>query len=541
MTTTDTLIRNDDSIAAVLTAIVGPEAVLTTLEQRTFYSTDISGTAEVAEAVVQVRTVDELSRVVSACTSRDYQVIPRGGGFSYTGGYTPTSAKTVIVDLRPMDRILEINLQDMYVVVEVGCTWRNLYEALKVKGVRTPYFGPMSGYRATIGGALSQGSFFLGSTQHGPVADSVLGLEAVLADGTVLKTGSGASSEGTPPFFRQYGPDATGLFLSDTGAMGFKTKAVLRLIPFPAHQAYGSFAFTSHKEALAAVSKIGRTGIAAECYCWDPHFVRVMAASGSLGVKDDLRYLLNVVKAGAGLVDGLGAAFRMALAGRRVFSGDTWLLHVVIDDPTAEGAAAKLKLIRAMARQGGGSEVSPSAPRTLRGTPFTDFNVPERRTPLRNIPINSLSPHSRAPAVADELYALIAERHEEMERYGVECGVIFFAVGAQTVCIEPLIYWTDERHYLHNRIEEVSDVDSLAAQPDRPAQTAFAMDLREEIKSLFRRHGCIHVQVGRAYAWAATRDPAHLALITAVKDVVDPARLVNRGSLGFGEPAPRRA
>jgi FAD/FMN-containing dehydrogenase len=467
-------------------------------------------------------------------------VVPRGGGFSYTGGYTPTAPKSVIVDLRPMDKIVDVNLEDMYVVVEAGCTWRTLYETLKAKGVRTPYFGPMSGYRATVGGALSQGSFFLGSTQYGAVADSVLGLEVVLADGTVLKTGSWASKEGTPPFFCQYGPDATGLFLSDTGAMGFKTRAVLKLIPFPAHQAYGSFAFTNHTGALAALSEIGRTGIAAECYCWDPHFVRVMAASGSTGVKDDLHYLLNVVGAGSSLADGLGAALRIALAGRRVFSGDTWLLHVVIDDPTAPGAAAKLKLVRALARKAGGSEVSPSVPRTLRGTPFTDFNTHERRTPLRNIPINSLSPHSRAPAVADDLYALITECGDEMRRHRVECGVIFFAVGGQTVCIEPLIYWTDPRHYLHNRIEEISDVQALAAEPARPEQTEFAMGLREEIKSLFRRHGCIHVQVGRSYAWAATREPAHLALITAVKDAVDPERLVNRGSLGFGEPAPMR-
>jgi D-lactate dehydrogenase (cytochrome) len=393
----------------------------------------------------------------------------------------------------------------------------------------------MSGYHATVGGALSQGSFFLGSTQHGTVAETVLGLEVVLADGTIIKTGSGASTEGASPFFRQYGPDMTGFFLSDTGAMGFKTQAVLRLIPFPAYQAYGSFAFTTHASAMAAVSAVGRSGLAAECYCWDPYFVRLMAAA-STGTREDLRFLLNVVKAGSGLADGIGAAARMALAGRRALSGDGWLLHVTIDDASSPGAAARLKLVREMARIAGGKEVPPSAPRTMRGTPFIDFNIPERRLKRRNLPINSLSPHSRAPAVLDAVYGYLEENRVAMQSHGVECGVILFAVGAQAVCIEPLIYWEDDEHYLHDRISETSDLALLAGYAERPPATMLALELRAGLKAIFRRHGCTHVQVGRAYPWLETREPAAVKLLTAIKDAVDPQRMVNRGALGFGGP-----
>jgi FAD/FMN-containing dehydrogenase len=521
-------------IAPILAAIVGSDGVLTSIEQRTFFSTDIASRGVTADAVVRVGDTQTLSKVVRACTERGFIVIPRGGGFSYTGGYTPTEAYTVIVDLRPMNRVVEINLEDLYVVVEAGCTWERLYEALKAEGLRTPYFGPMSGYRATVGGALSQGSLFLGSTQYGTVSDSVLGLEVVLADGTILKTGSGASPE-TPDYFRQYGPDATGLFLSDTGAMGFKTRAVLKLIPFPPYQAYGSFAFSSYQEAVAAVSDVGRSGLAAECYCWDPYFVTLMAAA-STGTKEDLRFLWNVVKAGSGLIDGVSAAARIAFSGRRSFTGDTWLMHVVIDEATAPGAAAKLKLVRALAKAAGGKEVSPSAPRALRGTPFTDFNVPERRTPLRNLPTNSLSPHSRAQAVAADVYGVIESQKTEMEAHGVQCGVIFFAVGAQAMCIEPLIYWQDEEHFQHNRIEETSNLAALDDHQDRPAQTKLGFAIRDAFKAAFRRHGCLHVQIARSYPWLETRDEATRKLLTAVKDAVDPDRRVNRGSLGFGGP-----
>jgi FAD/FMN-containing dehydrogenase len=521
----------------ILAGIAGSDAVLTDIGQRIFFATDIASQGIAAEAVVRVADAKTLAGVVRACTEAGRIVIPRGGGFSYTGGYTPGREQTVMIDMRPMNRIVEINTQDMYVIVETGCTWERLYTALKEKGVRTPYFGPMSGYRATVGGALSQGSLFLGSTEFGVVADSVLALEVVLADGRIVRTGSWASNDEVPPFFRHYGPDPTGMFLSDTGAMGFKTRAVLRLIPFPPAQAYGTFAFEAHEPALAALSEIGRAALAAECYCWDPFFVaRVMAAGG--GTKEDLKYLLNVVKAGAGLIDGLTAAARMALAGKRSLAGNRWLLHVVIDDASAAGAAARLKRVRAIARRAGGAEISPSAPRTLRGTPFTDFNTEERRALMgnqRNLPTNSISPHSRAPAVANDVYAYLAENAGEMSRLGLECGVIFFAIGTQAVCIEPLVYWEDPEHALHDRIAETTNFDALAAYAEHPDATQCAFKLRAGFKAIFRRHGCAHVQIGRSYPWAETRDANLLSLVQAFKHVVDPENLVNRGSLALDE------
>ncbi|WP_293897722.1 FAD-binding oxidoreductase [Phenylobacterium sp.] len=527
----------EPDIVAALTAVAGAEALRTSEAERTFFSTDIAGRGETADAVVRVSDTDTLAQVVATATRMGWIVVPRGGGFSYTGGYTPETRRSVIVDLRGLDRVVEINARDMYVVVEAGCTWQNLYERLRAAGFRTPYFGPMSGANATVGGALSQGSFFLGSNQYGSLADSVLALEIVLADGTVMRTGSWGSSEGAAPFFRQYGPDLTGLFLNDTGAMGFKSRAVLRLIPFPTHQAYASFAFTTHQAALAAVSAIGRTGLAAECYCWDPFFVRLMAANASTGLREDLSLLLNVVKGGSNLLDGLIGAVRIAMAGRAVFRGDTWLMHLAIDDVSAAGAAEKLKLLRAIAGKAGGREVAPTAPRTLRGTPFTDFNTAERRLPRRSLPVHGVCSHSAAAQVADEVYACLAANRTEMERLGVNCGTIFLAVGGQAVTVEPLLSWDDAEHFLHNRVEETSDLAALATYDDRPEATRLAFELRQAFKAIFRRHGCAHVQIGRAYPWAETRDPAVLRLIEGFKDAVDPRRVVNRGSLGFGGPA----
>ena len=256
-------IVDNKEIETKLAAIVGADSIIEDDAGRTFFSTDLAGQGATTRAVVRVSSTDELSRVLALCAALDYVAIPRGGGFSYTGGYTPVVENSITVDMRGIDQIVEINTEDMYVRVGCGCTWRNLYEALKAKGYRTPYYGPMSGYNATVGGALSQGSFFLGSTEYGTVMESVLSLEVVLANGDVIHTGSD-SAAGTLPFYRNYGPDLTGLFLADTGALGFKSIATLKLIKWPAHQAYGSFSFDDGQAALAALSDIGRAGLAAE-------------------------------------------------------------------------------------------------------------------------------------------------------------------------------------------------------------------------------------------------------------------------------------
>ena len=88
---------------------------------------------------------------------------------------------------------------------------------------------------------MSQNAAFFGSAQHGVSADSVLGLEIILANGSLLRTGSWAGT-GKAPFQRNYGPDLTGIFLGDCGAFGVKSRVALTgSIPMP-HSEFASFA-----------------------------------------------------------------------------------------------------------------------------------------------------------------------------------------------------------------------------------------------------------------------------------------------------------
>ena len=155
-----------------LVDIVGSEHVLTDDEDREFFSQDIYSTSsDFAACVVRPGTCDETCRVVAAATAARFSVIARGGGTSYTGGLLPDRPNSVIVDTRRLDRVVEINADDMYVVVEAGCTWKELHAALKPHGLRPPFWGPLSGGTAVIGGSLSQNSILHGSALHGASAE----------------------------------------------------------------------------------------------------------------------------------------------------------------------------------------------------------------------------------------------------------------------------------------------------------------------------------------------------------------------------------
>ena len=249
--------------------MIGSEYLLLDADACSFYAQDVFTKGLPAVAVVRPGNTDELCAVVKSLTAAGHAVIPRGGGMSYTSGYVPALTGSVIVDLGRMDRIITIYKEDMYVTVESGCTWKALHEALENSGLRTPFWGTLSGIKATVGGGLSQNSIFWGSGQFGSAVDSVISLDVVLADGSLVTTGSGAQINGSP-FFRHFGPDLTGLFTCDTGALGFKARVTLRLIPkLPAKQ-YVAFDFKTAADTISAMSDIGRMGLAMECFGFDP-------------------------------------------------------------------------------------------------------------------------------------------------------------------------------------------------------------------------------------------------------------------------------
>jgi FAD/FMN-containing dehydrogenase len=521
-----------DGLTERLVTLLGVPHVSSDPAELAALSADIYGQGVIAELIVAPGTIEELSACVAMCTSKQRRVIPRGGGFSYTGGYVPAVEHSVIVDLRRLDRIIEINAEDMYVTVECGCTWSSLYEKLKNKGLRTPYFGPISGFASTVGGALSQGSFFMGSTQYGTTAETTLGLEIVLADGTRLMTGSAATRSAPSPFFRAYGPDLTGIFLGDTGALGFKARATLKLIPFPEHHRYATFSFRDSDPALRTLADIARKGLAADCYAWDPLVVRNFSARAT-DLKQGLGYLAGVVRSGSGVLGGLRDAARIAIAGNRFAEAGQYLLHVTVDERTESAAEEKIREIHSIAETAGGAATESSVPRALRGTPFTYPNKILGSAGERWVGVNALCPHSRALSVLESFHQFMSSHSTLTNQFGIEWGIIFFGVGSNTTCIEPLFYWPDARLPSHDHLMQPAFRLTLPYQPANPEATAAMRTVRDGLNDLFAGLGCAHVQIGKSYRYKDGLEPATYGLLQSIKAAVDPLNLVNPGSLGL--------
>ena len=197
--------------------------------------------------------------------------------------------------------------------------------------MRTGYWGPLSGVNATIGGALSQNSAFFGSALHGTVADSVLGVTVVLANGETVTTGS-AARNGVAPFTRHGGPDLTGIFLGDNGAFGVKVATTLRLLPRPQHTATLSFGFTSMAKMAAAQVEMARTRLVCEGFGIDRTKVEHSASVNRL--MDGVKTLANVARGQGSVLGGVKEAVKVASAGTAFLKEHAFTLHIVTEGRT---------------------------------------------------------------------------------------------------------------------------------------------------------------------------------------------------------------
>ncbi|OIV36076.1 FAD-binding oxidoreductase [Mangrovactinospora gilvigrisea] len=216
------------------------------------YRRDRAGlsTAGVPLAAVRARTVADVSAALAWAHERRVPVVPRGAGTGLSGGAdTPDGA--LVVSLADMTAIREIDPADQVAVVEAGVVNAEVSRAAAEFGLFYPP-DPSSFEISTIGGNLATNAGGLRCVKYGVTRDSVLGLEAVLADGRVLRTG-GRTVKGVA------GYDLTRLLVGSEGTLGVITSAVLRLRPRP-RGGPATFAaeFPTLEAAGAAVSGIVR-------------------------------------------------------------------------------------------------------------------------------------------------------------------------------------------------------------------------------------------------------------------------------------------
>lgn len=497
--------------------------VVTDEDQRILYAQDVFTKSHPALAVVRPTTQEQLAAAVREITALGIAAVPRGGGMSYTSGYVPKEADSVIVDLASLDRILEINETDMTVTVEAGCTWMKLYEALKPRGLRTPFWGSLSGKYATVGGGASQNAVFWGCGLYGSAVDSILALDVVLADGSILKT--------APGHFRPYGPDLTGLFCGDTGALGFKATITLRLIRDPKVVRFASFSFAAYEAQCAAMSEIARCQLASECFGFDPYLQAIRMQRESLA--KDAKALVNMMKAQGSLLGALKEGAKVALAGRSFLDDVPYSLHVISEgrsDAAVESDQAEVKRICAAH---GATEVENTIPKILRANPFGPVNSMVGPQGERWVPVHGLLPHSKAALCMRQIEAMLAEHKAEIDREQIGTGYLFATVGVTGFVVEPVFFWPDAITEIHRHYVEADHLGKIAGFSENLVARALVTRLRARIIDIFQALGAAHLQVGKSYPYRESLGVAGQRVMDAVKQAVDPERRINPGSLGL--------
>lgn len=516
-------------LASLVEAVTGAGTVSLDPDRRALMSQDVWSKGETALAVVGPRTQQAVADLLPVLAGQGLAAFPRGGGMSYTGGYAP-DRPGVVIDMGALDRVLEVNREDMYVRVEAGCTWDTLYLTLKPLGLRTPFWGPLSGILSTIGGGLSQNNAFFGAGLYGASADSVLSLTVALADGCLLRTGS-AARDGGHPFLRHDGPDLTGLFLGDCGALGFKTEAVLRLIPMPENEMHASFAFADAVSLARAMSEIARANLASEVFGFDPGLARVRLKRASLA--GDAKALAKVVTGQGNLLKGMTEGAKMALAGRSFVGEADYTLHVVIEGRSKAGTAEDGARLEAMALACGGRRIENTIPKVIRANPFTPLNNMLGPEGERWVPVHGIVRHSDAAACWQALDALFAEREDAFARHAIQTGFLVTTLSTTGFLIEPVFLWPEALFALHEASVEPGWLERLPRHPANPQVTAIVAEARAAVVEVFGRFGGVHFQIGRAYPFAQTRAAPARALLDTLKAQLDPANIINPGVLGL--------
>jgi FAD/FMN-containing dehydrogenase len=521
---------SEQALIGTLQQILGDQYVLTDQQSRVFFSQDIWERGDLASFVIQPANTEQLAQAVAAITTADYSVIGRGGGMSYTKSYTPSEPNTVIIDTGRMNKVLEINKGDMYVTVESGCSWSDLHNALDGTGLRTPYWGTLSGIKATVGGTMSQNGVFWGSGQFGSAVDSVVSLNVVLADGSVLSTGSASQINGSP-FFRHFGPDLSGIFCSDSGALGIKATITLRLAPVLPAKEQATFNFETGDKMMEAMAEIARQDLASECFAFDPKVTKLR--SGPDKVTNDMKAFFGVLKGSGSIFKAIRDGLKIALAGRRFMKNIQWPMHTLVEQRSDAAVKASLDIIRKIVHQYGGNEIENTIPKIVRANPFGPLNVILGPKGERWAPTHGLVALSKAASTLGDLETIFSKHQAAIDEHDILIGYILISISTNGLVVEPVFFWPEPLNELH---EQTIQADFLATLPERPendAAHAAVAAIKHDVIDYFRDAGAIHLQIGKAYHYSTGLKPEPLKLIEQIKQAVDPKGKINPGVLGL--------
>lgn len=238
----------DSAIIKALQKIVGKDRVSTDAADLICYSYDATQQKFLPGVVVHPRTADEISAIMKLANDKTVPVYPRGAGSGFTGGSLPTRGDGIVMTTEQMDRILEIDEENLVAVVEPGVITEKFQQEVEKVGLFYPP-DPASLKFSTLGGNVAECAGGPRCVKYGVTKDYILGLEVVTPTGEKITTG-GPTMKGV------VGYDLTKLLCGSEGTLGVITKVVIKLLPKPAAKKTMLVMFDAIDGAAQAVSTI---------------------------------------------------------------------------------------------------------------------------------------------------------------------------------------------------------------------------------------------------------------------------------------------
>ncbi len=243
----------DDAILQKLKKIVGEKNVSVSLDDKETYSHDeVAELSHEPEAIVKANSAEEISSIMKLAQAENFPVTPRGAGQGLSGGAVPVYGG-IVLSLEKMDKILEIDQENLMVTVEPGVITGNLHRAVEALGLFYPP-DPASLDSCSIGGNIAENAGGPRAIKYGVTQDYVCGLEAVLASGEITRLGGKVAKNVT-------GYDLIQLLIGSEGTLAIITKIILRLLPLPKMRVDLLVPFNDFGAAVKTVSEIIKSKI----------------------------------------------------------------------------------------------------------------------------------------------------------------------------------------------------------------------------------------------------------------------------------------
>jgi len=273
-----------EGLKRALREIVGPSNFTDQLIDLISYSYDASDHDHRPEAGLWPTTTEQVSKILSLANEHRIPVTPRGAGTGLAGAAVPNQGG-VVLDLCRMNKILEIRIADRLAIVQPGVVYADLERALSRYGFFFPP-DPASASVCTLGGNVATNAGGIRGAKYGVTKDYVLGLEVVLPDGRIMRTGSHCIKSSS-------GYDLTKLFVGSEGTLGVVTEIILKINPKPTATKTALASFNDLQDAGQAVIEVMHSGIIPSVLeILDPNTIRVLRDHGNIPLPEVMAMIL---------------------------------------------------------------------------------------------------------------------------------------------------------------------------------------------------------------------------------------------------------